>query len=516
MAKVLLINPSYKNSYGNGKSSIVNPVHPTLSLMTIGAMALKRGHEAHVLDFSYRQYDYKIIQDKIKEYQPDIVGVTATTPLMNQARDISVLVKSISSQILTAIGGPHVSALPYESLMESMFDIAVVGEGDLTFGEIVDGHDLKTINGIYYRTAADGEIYSSPHRNFIQNLDDLPFPALHLYDPLAYEGKVSYLWARKTPITLLEFSRGCVYKCNFCASKNTMALGYRKKSPERCAEEVRYIARLGYREFAVADDIFTSDNKWAVAVSEAIIKANTKVIWTCTNGIRVESADDRLFKTMRKAGCYRVSFGFESGNDEVLKKFGKGGRACIEQGGRAVKLARKAGLDTLGMFMLGLSHDTEKTMMDTIRFARTVTTDMLKFGKTISFPGTSMFEEYRREKLIRSYNWDEYFIYTDKTLFVHRYLSYDTIDKYAQKAYREAVLKNPKFLIRRIIRGIKTQEFFLDIYYFIKWFFAPPFSTQGDKSVYYDKEKWPIYDFENNELRPVPVRTSGNKVAMLN
>lgn len=516
MSKILLINPSYKNSYGNGKSSIINPVHPTLSLMTIAATALKKGHDVQILDLCYQQYHYQTIKNKIETYKPDIVGVTGTTPLMNQARDISCLVKGISKNIISVIGGPHVSALPYESLKESLFDIAVVGEGDFTFGEIADGHSFKDIQGIYYRTAYDGEIYSNPLRNFVQNLDDLPFPALHLYDASAYDGKVSYLWAKRTPITLLEFSRGCVYKCNFCASKNTMALGYRKKSPERCAEEVKYIAKLGYREFAVADDIFTSDNKWAVQVCEAIIRANTHVIWTCTNGIRVESADDRLFKTMKKAGCYRVSFGFESGNDEVLKKFGKGGKASIEQGAKAVKLARKAGLDTLGMFMLGLSHDTEKTMMDTIRFAKTVIADMLKFGKTIAFPGTSMFEEYRKEKLIRSYNWDEYFIYTDKTLFVHRYLSYDTIDKYAQIAYKEAVLKNPRFIMHRIIRGIKKGEVFLDIYYFIKWFFSPPFSNQADQSVYFAKDKWPTYDFENNPLRTIPVRMSNNKVAALN
>ncbi len=509
MAKVLLINPSYKNSYGNGKASIVNPVHPTLSLMTIAATTRQRGHTVSILDLCYRQYDYQLIRDKILEFKPDVVGVTSTTPLMNQARDISLLIKEISPNILSVLGGPHVSALPTESLRESMFDVAVVGEGDYTFPELVDGHALKNILGIYYRDKED--IYHTPLRPFVQNLDNLPFPAVDLYDPYDYVGKVSHLWARRPPITLLEFSRGCVYKCNFCASKNTMALGYRKKSPERCAEEVKAIAKLGYKEFALADDIFTSDNKWAVAVAEAIIKTNVKILWTCTNGIRVESADERLFTTMQKAGCYRVSFGFESGNDDVLKKFGKGGKASVEQGRRAVRLARKAGLDTLGMFMLGLSDDTESTMMDTIQFAKTVPVDMLKFGKTIAFPGTPMFQEYRKENLVRSYNWDEYFIYTDKTLFVHRYLSYETIDRYAQIAYKEAVLKNPMFFVRRILRGIRTRELFVDFISFLKWAFSPPFSNQLDQSIYYAKDRWPAHNFKDSTLSEIPLRTAANR-----
>jgi len=151
MAKVLLINPSYQNSYGNGKMSILNPVHPTLSLMTIAASALKQGHHVEILDLSYRQYHYQIIKDKIIQFKPDFVGVTATTPLMNQARDISVLIKNIYPSITTIIGGPHVSALPYESLCESLFDIVVVGEGDYTFTDIINGNSLETIPGIYYR-----------------------------------------------------------------------------------------------------------------------------------------------------------------------------------------------------------------------------------------------------------------------------------------------------------------------------------------------------------------------------
>ena len=208
----------------------------------------------------------------------------------------------------------------------------------------------------------------------------------------------------------------------------TMARGYRKKSPERCAEEVKYMYSLGFREFWLADDIFTSDQNWAYEVSEAIVKTGVNVKWTCSNGIRVESANKDLFQMMKRAGCYRVSFGFESGNDDVLKSFGKGGRASVKEGRRAVRKAQKAGIEVNGFFLLGLTGDTKETMLDTIEFARSLAPmDLLKFGTAIAFPGTDMFNNYAEKGLVKSYDWDNYFVYTNQDMFTHENLSYTTI-----------------------------------------------------------------------------------------
>lgn len=510
MSKVLLINPSYRDSYGSAKASIIDPVFPTLSLLTIAAMAEKRGHQVEILDMSYMQYDYRIVEEKIKNYKPDVIGISATTPLMNQLRDISVLAKSISKDILVVAGGSHVSALPTESLRESMLDMVVVGEGDLTFADIVDGKAPENISGIHYRKG--DSILMTPPRLFIHNLDDLPMPAWHLYNSENYKYKISRLLAKRPPLAMAEFSRGCVFKCDFCASKNTMALGYRKKSPERCAEEVRVMHHYGYREFALADDIFTSDPAWAKAVSEAIIKTGIDMPWSCTNGIRVESADDELFISMRKAGCYRVAFGFESGNDKVLKMFGKGGKASIEKGREAVRMARAAGIDTTGYFMLGLSPDTEETMRDTIEYARSLSLDMMKFGIAIAFPGTPMFKEYRQKGMIRSYNWDDYFIYSEQPLFSHPNLSFEKVHEFAQYAYRRAVLTNPAFIARRLWRGIKTKEFFWDAYYFMKFITAPSINDKTHSAIYFARDKWPVYDFANQPITFYPVRPATNKL----
>ena len=176
MAKSLLINPSYSPSYAGTKVSIVNPVFPTLGLATIAAAALQRKHEVEILDLSWRPYKYELIRDTILKSKPDIVGITATTPLMNQLRDISVLVKDISKNIFVIGGGPHPSALPKETISESMLDAVLVGESDYTFTEICDGLNLSKIPGIYYRDKDNNKIAYTGLRPLITNLDELPMP----------------------------------------------------------------------------------------------------------------------------------------------------------------------------------------------------------------------------------------------------------------------------------------------------------------------------------------------------
>ncbi|WP_216635751.1 B12-binding domain-containing radical SAM protein [Magnetospirillum moscoviense] len=503
MSRILLINPSYAPSYGGAKASIVNPIHPTLGLATVAAVARNAGHDVAIWDMSWRPYDFAKVREQIIAHRADVVGITATTALMNQLRDLSVLIKDIDPAIRVVAGGAHPSAMPFETLMETRCDAVFVGEADLTFTEYCDGRPLESITGLCYR---DGDqVRTNAPRLPIANLDDLPIPAWDLY-PIADYRQMSRLMARRPPVTMAEFSRGCVFTCDFCASKVTMAKGYRKKSPERCAAEVKRMYELGYREFMLADDIFTSDQKWARAVCEAIIATGIDMAWTCTNGIRVESADEELFRIMRRAGCYRVSFGFESGNDDVLRQFGKGGRASIEQGKAAVQMARRAGIDTNGFFLLGLSPDTEETMRDTIEFASKIPVDMMKFGLSIAFPGTPMFNSYVADGLVKSYDWDEYFIYTDKPLFSHRHLTLDVIQKYMDLAYKKCILYNPGFIARRLLRGIRTGEFFWDMYYAIKFFFMPAIG-KSVTSVYYARDRWPRWDFHNNPPKPAQYQT---------
>ena len=502
MANILLINPSYRASYGRSKASLSGPIMPTLGLATIAGVARQQGHRVSIVDLSFREYDHHEISRHIHAARPDVVGVTATTPMMNQLRDISVLVKDISRNIVVVGGGAHPSALPEETIRESLLDAICCGEADYSFAEICDGIDFEKIRGLCYR---DGDrIARTAARYPIADLDELPMPAWDLYDLDTYDTYLrtasNKLTFRRMPATMAEFSRGCVFKCDFCASKITMALGYRKKSPERCAAEVLEMEKLGFREFFLADDIFTSDQKWAAEVCEAISRSGADMTWTCTNGIRVDSADDRLFGLMRQAGCYRVSFGLESGNDDILKRFGKGGRATIKQGLKAVRMARDAGLDANGYFQVGLYHDTEQTIEETINYARRLPLDILKFMITIPYPGTPIFKDYFDQGMIRSFNWDDYHMDTQHLLYTHRHLSHQAVLDIMERAYRRCVLFNPAYIVRRLIRGIRTGEFFWDLFHFIKYLFLPS-TTTTPPFHYYAQDRWPEFKFPGAVLK---------------
>lgn len=509
MAKVILINPSYSSTYGSAKASISSPVFPTLGLATIAATAEERGHKVSIIDLSHQAYDAAALKRQLTEAKPDFVGITATTPLMNQLRDISCLVKDISRDIVTVGGGAHPSALPMETMYESKLDFVAYGEADRTFVDILDGKDPRDILGVCYR-AGSGEVMKTGPRPLLEYLDDLPMPAWHLYDSKTYLGRLSRMIVKRPPASMIEFSRGCVFKCDFCGSKNTMGLGYRKKSPKRCADEMEMLYKLGYREVILADDIFTSDHDWAVAVCEEFIRRDVKMAWTCTNGIRVDSAKDDLFRVMKKSGCYRVHFGFESGNDAVLKAFGKGGRATLDQGLTAVQAARRAGMDTFGMFMVGLSADTEETMQDTINYAAKSGVDLMRFGVTVPLPGTKMFDHLRATGHVRSFDWDLYNVYNTRPIFDHPNLSWETIEHYYAKAYKDAFLKNPPFILRRFLRGLRTGEFMWDAYYFFK-FMTLNMGSESTKVEYAYRDEWPVYDFTQAPIRPIDILQAKQK-----
>jgi len=499
MTRILFVNPSYCNSYGGSIGAIINPIFPILSMASLTAVARKDGHETRLLDMSWDKYSVSRIEDEVRGFKPDVVAFTVLSPTMNQVKDMSYAVKQISSEILCIAGGSHVSALPRESLLESDLDAIVCGEGELTFAEIIAGRKHHNIRGLAFKNG--DQIVMNERRPAIEDLDTLPMPAWDIFDLPLYAKHTSRLFAKKTPFVSAEFSRGCVYKCDFCASKLTMSLGYRKKSPERCAEEVRYMAKLGIREFMLADDIFTSDVKWATQVAEALIRDNNKVAWSCTNGIRVESSSFELFSKMKKAGCYRVAFGFESGNDEVLKKFGKGGKASLEKGIIAVKDARKAKLETIGFFQVGLSSDNKDTIYETVSFAKKLPLDMMKFGVTIAFPGTKMFSDYKAMNLIKSYNWDQYHIYSGFHMFNHPILTYEDIQKCITHAYRETTILNPAFIIRRAYKSVISGDIFRDFYDFVRFVFFS-YTKKEDEIRYGYQANWKIYDFKNQDFTP--------------
>jgi len=474
---ILLINPpSTFRAYEGTKVAAAVQVYPLLSFMCLGATLKRAGFDVGVVDLGIESYPYEVLEKKLDENNPFFVGVTSTTPLFFEVAEISRRVKrKLGDKVKVIYGGPHATALPEESLENSEIDIIVISEGDETIVEICQGKNLKDIKGICYREG--DKFIRTPASLPVQNLDSLPFPALELYDLKRY--KSSKLVSGKTPVSSIETSRGCPRNCSFC-NKNIFGRAFRTKSPERVIEEFKYFLNFGVRGFRVIDDQFTANIDRAKKICEMILKENLKFPWILASGIRVDgNYDEEFFRLLKKSGCRDVGIGFESGDQKSLDSIDKG--ITLEQSMSCMRLIKKAGLETVGFFMLGLPTDTEESLKKTINFAIKLNPDLAKATITIPFPGTRLFEQYEKEGRIKTRDWSRYNIHKVADVYEHPNLSQETLKKYYNLFYRRFYFA-PRFIFKRIFKGIITGRLFLDIYYGLRTFFPRIFSHKVAKS----------------------------------
>ena len=198
-----------------------------------------------------------------------------------------------------------------------------------------------------------------------------------------------------------------------------------------------------------------------------MIKEKIDLTWICNS--RVDTLTLDMMKLMKKAGCHLIKFGVESGNQEILNKIGKGIK--LEQVVNAVKWAKEVGLEVVGFFMIALPGETEKTMQDTINFAKRLDLDMAKLSIMIPLPATAVFDDFKSRNLIKTMQWEKFNYYViPKEIYDHPNLSWDVIDKYYNKFYKEFYFR-PGFILKRFIKGIKSGTIFNDIYVLLrtKW-----------------------------------------------
>lgn len=461
---VLLVNPpSAFGTYKGTKMDVYVQIYPVLSLASLAAILREKGFRVSILDLGIEKVPFQVLSRVLDELKPRIVGVTATTPLIFEASQISRIAREkLGKEVLIVLGGPHASALPEECLRMSDFDVVAIGEGDYTIVELAEGRSLSDIKGIYYKQ--EERILSTPARERIKDLDSLPFPALDLFDIKRYNS--SKLVARKSPFSDLMTSRGCVFNCSFCGKK-VFGRRFVPKSPERVIEEIKYTLRLGFREIRNVDDSFTANINRAKTICEMILREKLNFPWTLAGGIRVDCVDEEFLVLAKRAGLYQVSFGFESGDQECLNSIGKG--ITIEQSTRAMEMVKKVGLESVGFFMFGLPAETEESMRKTIDFAIKLMPDFAKVTILVPIPDSKIFADWEREGRIKSRDWSQYKLHEAGVVYQHPTLSHEKMREYYDLFYRKFYL-NPGYLLRRARIGIYRQTLFLDMYYGLKTF----------------------------------------------
>ncbi len=468
--RVLLVIPSASiRIYAKSKLRAALSEIPYISTAALGAALLQDSHTVQILDLSvYKEKHLEVLKRTLREFSPEFVGVTFTTPLYTEALTIAEEVKKHDEKIITVAGGVHASALPEETLKESRFDIIVMGEGDRTIVELanvpkerLNKKELSAVDGICYRTST-GRLLRNKPRELVKDLDELPYPAWHLYDLKRYHA--SYLTSRKNPVGAIETSRGCVFGCTYC-NKDIFGRRFRFKSPTRVVEEMEYMLKCGFQEIHIWDDNFVTNIARAKEICRLLIQRKFNAPWCLACGIRVDCVDEEFLQMAKRAGCYSVYFGVETGNEEIHKRINKGIR--IPQIIRAFEMAKKAGLETVGFFMFGLPGETEKTMWETIDLAKRLGPDYAKVTILVPFPSTPIYAEMEAKGQIKTKDWSKYNFHTASRVYEHENLSWETLERYYDLFYREFYFR-PSYVAQRLVKGLKNGRIFLDGYYFIK------------------------------------------------
>jgi radical SAM superfamily enzyme YgiQ (UPF0313 family) len=400
--KALLVMPSMDNAYWKKLGKKVGPKSEPLSLLYIATFLNQKGHKAEVLDCEAEGISFENLEVHIRNGQYDVVGVAMLTAMYSQSLEVCKIAKKVNPDIKVLVGGSHPSLRPKETAAEEFVDVAAVGEAELTFLELLNAFEnnqpLKNIQGIAYKEK--GKVIQTPEREKIQDLDFFPIPDRDLINMKNYRPSASYY--KQLPAYTMMTTRGCPYRCTFCATAKT---GYRMHSVERVVEEMKILVeKYGTKEILIRDDTFTLNRKRTIELCNAIINSGLKVRWDCIT--RANLVDDDLLKKMKEAGCWGMHFGVEGGTQKSIDTVKKD--TTIEVIKTAFQLCRKNKIETRAYMMLGLPNSTIEDDLATINFAKELNPDWAQFTICTPYPGTQMYDTALASGEVISQDWDNY------------------------------------------------------------------------------------------------------------
>ncbi len=430
-----------KISFVSAHASIGFP-QPPLGLAILAAIAENSGAETQLIDGNVTELTPTVLGERLTG--SDIVCMSAMTSNLNASFALAKEIKTVIPETKIVFGGPHASILPKETLKECpSIDIVVKGEGEETFAELLSSkcNRLEKIKGICFRKGK--KIIETPDSAPIKDLDSLPYPAYHLlpirkYRPFPPHG-------RRLPFMTMLTSRGCPFRCIYC-SKPVFGSTFRSQNPKRVLQEISFLKeKFGIKEIMFYDDSFTLDQKRVEEICRLMIENRMDIPWSCET--RVNLVNPKLLMLMKKAGCYMVSFGVESGSQKILENLKKD--ITVEQIENAFVETKKAGIKTVAYFMLGSPGETQETINQTIEFSKKIGADFAQFSVCTPLPGSELFSLMKER--IASVDWAS-FNYANASK-LDASLLFDRKIKDLAKELRWAYLSfylRPSYLIKKI------------------------------------------------------------------
>lgn len=392
--KILLVHPlGYRKEAASGDVSRMANILPPLGLAGIAAYLERRGRECAIVDCYARPDSDRTIRDYLLRERPAFIGLSCSTSNFLDGVRIARLAKTALPDVHTVFGGAHVSALK-EKILEGFpaVDFAVVGEGEQTLDELMarEGRDVSEVKGLVHREG-QGRPSFTGYRVPGLDLDMLPLPAYHKLAGYPDSYKLPIFSYPRAPNTSCISSRGCPYACTYC-DRSVFRRSFRYNSAEYLYEHLVYLRRrFGIRHINFYDDQFTFNRSRVERFVRMMTDRPLGMTFNCA--VRAEHADMDLLRGMKAAGCWMISLGIETGDESLLARHRQ--NADLTLVSRALRMIKKAGIRSKGLFMMGLPGETEASIARTARFIRSNPLDDLNMSKFTPFPGSPLYEGIR-------------------------------------------------------------------------------------------------------------------------
>jgi len=463
---ILLVNPPtpdggywIRTQHRVGRRTRENMVWPQVSLAQMAAL-LHPTYTVKIIDANAERMSWKTFAKMLDKYQPKYYLTQLTAPTLEN--DLYGCFLAHARGAKTIAFGTHVTPMPRMTMLPyPALDYALVGEPDLTIRDLLDhlekkidqrppeikcmfdksdpdytpavcedgSLDLAGVKGLAWRRGE--EVVVNPARPYIQDLNDLPIPLHHLL-PLK-----KYRMPMMNPFTFIVTGRGCPAGCIYCIKNVSYQHVVRIRAPEKIMEELWVLKKLGINHVNMYADLFTVNREQVMTLCNMMIEQKINIHWTCNS--RVDHVDEEMLQTMHKAGCFFMAWGLESGNESVLKHARKG--TTTERARQSLTWSRKAGIKNWGYFIIGLPTETEDTIQQTIKFAKSLPLDLALFHIAAPYPGTPFFFEVVKNKWFRpGTRWEQ--VDMDKgTVLDYPNLSAERLMYWQKRAFREWALR---------------------------------------------------------------------------
>lgn len=439
--KVLFVNPPQTAS----KYKFMGVIAPPLGIAYMAGVLQENHIDVEILDASAEDMDFKDVEKELLKRKPDLVALTALTPTIGRALETAQVVKETLPDSIVVMGGYHPTFNFIETLEDENVDIVIRGEGEYIMLNLVQALEnqssLHDVKGIVFEDKNSKEIVVNPEAPLIQDLDELPFPALNLLPMKKYR-----LLDMDTHMTTMITTRGCPMQCSFCSSAAMHGKKIRERSIENIVDEIEYLkTNYDIDTIAFMDDTFTLKKRKVMAICDEILKRNIEIMWGCTS--RVDTLDEKLLKKMKEAGCITIFIGVESADQQQLDNMCK--NTTIAKIENAFKIAHKLKIRTIASVALGMPGDTKEIMNKTVKFVHKLKPNYAIYSLATPYPGTRFYKEAFEKNLIKIKDWSKYTLITPILETID--CSLNDMRKIQAKAFMKFYLR-PHYIIRQFLQ----------------------------------------------------------------